>query len=142
MTTLLTGGCLCGAIRYEAAAEETLPYICHCTDCQRYGGGPFHAAIVVAAASLKIAGEPQVWAKTADSGREVARHFCGTCGGHVFTSPWPNVTRYSLKAGALDDPGVFRPAHQIWTNSGVDWVRIESATAQHEAGFAGPVPIG
>lgn len=142
MTTTLTGGCLCGAIRYEARAEETLPYICHCVDCQRYGGGPFHSAIVVAAQALTIDGAPKVWVRTADSGREVARHFCGACGGHVFTSPWPDVTRYSIKAGALDDPSLFSPAHEIWTRSCVDWVKIEAKTERHEQGFIGAVPIG
>ncbi|MEM7524755.1 MAG: GFA family protein [Pseudomonadota bacterium] len=142
MTRTLEGGCLCGAVRFKAAPDDVLPYVCHCTDCQRFGGGPFHAAIVVAAAALTIAGAPRVWAKTADSGRQVARYFCGECGSHLFTSPWPEATRYSLKAGALDDPTVFAPAHEIWRRSRVDWVEIDADTDRHDAGFPGPVAIG
>lgn len=142
MTHSFAGGCLCGAIRYTAEADQALPYICHCTDCQRYGGGPFHAAIVVPARALTVAGAPKVFAITADSGREVARHFCADCGGHLFTSPWPEVTRYSLKAGALDDPGLFAPGHEIWTRSRVPWVEIMGKTEGHPEGFQGPVPIG
>ena len=75
MAEILTGGCLCGQVRYRAEAAETLHYLCHCTDCQRYGGGPFHSAIVVAAGDLAIDGTPRVYTRQADSGRQIARHF-------------------------------------------------------------------
>ena len=135
------GSCLCGAVTYSARPEKTLPYLCHCTDCQRYSGAPFHAAIVVPARALTIEGSPKVYAVTADSGREVARYFCGDCGGHLFTSPWPDATRYSIKAGTLDDPSLFTPAHEIWTKSGVSWLSIDAVTEAYEEGFAGPIDL-
>ena len=142
MTTNLKGGCACGAIRYEANATESIPYVCHCTDCQKHSGAPFHAAIVVAADDLTVMGTPKVWTKDADSGRSIARHFCGDCGGHLFTSPWPEATRFSLKAGTLDDPSVFAPAHQIWAKSRVPWVSIGGETGEFVEGFIGGVTIG
>ncbi|MEM7269645.1 MAG: GFA family protein [Pseudomonadota bacterium] len=143
MTSLtISGGCLCGAISYVAEPETSLPYICHCTDCQRYGGSPFHAAIVVPASALDIKGDPRVYAVKADSGRQVARYFCGDCGGHLFTSPWPEATRYSIKAGTLNDPSIFEPAHEIWTKSGVSWLSIDASTEQFEEGFTRPIDIG
>ena len=96
----------------------------------------------VAAADLTIEGEPKVFAVTADSGREVARYFCGACGGHLFTSPWPAATRYSVKAGTLDDPSIFAPEHEIWTDSGVSWLSINAATETFAQGFDRPVDIG
>lgn len=142
MADTYAGGCLCGAIRYSATPPETLHYICHCTDCQRYGGAAYHAGIVVAAADLRVTGTPKVHTKIADSGRTIARHFCGACGGHLFTSPWPEATRYSIKAGTLDDPSLFVPRHEIWTRSMTAWaVRPEGAETFAE-GFARPVAIG
>ena len=143
MTETLEGGCLCGAVRYRAEAEETLHYLCHCTDCQRYGGGAYHSAIVVAAGALSVTGEPRVHTRAADSGRTIARYFCGACGGHLFTSPWPEAeaTRYSVKAGTLDDPSVFRPAHQIWCRSRQDWATLP-VMESFEQGFTRPVAIG
>ena len=142
---ILTGQCLCGAIRYRAEAPETLHYLCHCTHCQRYGGGAYHSAIVVAAEVLQVTGVPKVFTTTADSGRPIARHFCGDCGGHLFTSPWPDATRYSIKAGTLDDPGLYSPAHEIWCRSRTVWeadLRSQHATETHVQGFPRPVAIG
>ncbi len=141
MTETLTGGCLCGAVRYRAVAGETLHYLCHCTDCQRWGGGPFHSAIIVAASDLTIVGSPRVYTCEAESGRTLARHFCGDCGGHLFTSPWPEVTRLSIKAGTLDDPALFRPGRQIWCQSRQGWAALPGMES-FEQGFTGAVAIG
>lgn len=137
---ILTGSCFCGAIRYRAEAPKTLHYLCHCTHCQRYSGSAHHAAIVVAANDLKVEGTPKVYTTKADSGRDIARHFCGDCGGHLFTSPWPEATRFSIKAGTLDDRSLFKPTDQIWDQSRPDWVDQERAA--HAQGFPVPVNIG
>ena len=142
MAEILTGGCLCGAIRYRAEADRTLHYLCHCTDCQRYGGGPYHSAIVVAAEDLFIEGTPRVYTKPADSGRMIARHFCSGCGGHLFTSPWPAATRFSIKAGTLDRPESYAPKHEIWCRSRRDWARLPIELESFEEGFTRPVAIG
>lgn len=142
MSEHLTGACLCGAIRYAAETDQTMHYLCHCSDCQRYGGVPFHAGIVVAAAALRVEGTPKIWTKTADSGRTIARHFCADCGGHLFTSPWPEPGRYSIKAGTLDNPNDFRPRHEIWTQSRVDWADRPADLEAFDQGFLRPVAIG
>ena len=142
MAETLTGGCLCGAVRYSCEASETLHYMCHCTDCQKHSGTAFHAAIVVSAEELQISGEPRVYTKPADSGRTIARYFCGDCGGHLFTSPWPEATRYSLKAGTLDDPKIFKPGHEIWHQSIAPWISAPTDHELFDQGFTRPVSIG
>ncbi len=142
MAEKLTGGCLCGAVRYVAHASETLHYVCHCSDCQKYGGGAYHAAIVVAAEEIELTGKPRVYTKKADSARTIARYFCGECGGHLFTSPWPEATRFSLKAGTLDDPEMYNPKHEIWRQSTVHWVEPSSDREAFDQGFTRPVSIG
>lgn len=136
----LTGGCLCGAVRYAAETHSKLHYYCHCSDCRRYGGGAYHAAILVSATALAVTGDLKTWTVTADSGRIVARHTCPTCSNHLFTSPWPDPVRYSVKAGSLDDPSQFKPAFEIWTTSRVDWAAPAPDLIGFAAGFEGELP--
>ena len=136
----LTGGCLCGAVRYEAQTQSTLHYYCHCSDCRRYGGGAYHAAIVVSGEALKVTGDLNTWTKVADSSRTVARHTCPACANHLFTSPSPDPFRYSIKAGTLDDPGLFKPRYEIWTASRVEWAAPAENLTGFAAGFEGPLP--
>ncbi len=142
MSEPFTGGCLCGAVRYAVSEGESKPYLCHCSDCRRYAGAAFHAAIVVAADTVRVEGQPARSIATADSGRSIARYFCADCGGHLFTSPWPAVTRYSVKAGTMDDPASFRPEAEIWTKSRLDWVSPVAGADQFEEGFIGGLTIG
>jgi len=137
---ILTGGCLCGAVQYRAETGSVLHYYCHCSDCRRYGGGAYHAAIVVSAPALDVSGDVAVWTKTADSGRSVARHACARCASHLFTSPWPKPLRYSVKAGSLDDPARFKPAYEIWTASRVAWAAPAGDLTEFPAGFEGALP--
>ena len=51
-----TGGCLCGALRYEITAPPLVAYTCHCTACQRLTGSAFSSAVVVAAEACRFAG--------------------------------------------------------------------------------------
>src|SRR4030095_7964467 len=46
-TRSFSGGCACGAIRYETTAEPVIMLHCHCRDCQRSSGGPFFSFVVV-----------------------------------------------------------------------------------------------
>ena len=71
MTTLRTGGCLCGAIRYESSGEPVFALQCHCRDCQRQSGSAYVAAVRVPAAEFHITkGNPKHYIAKADSGNE------------------------------------------------------------------------
>ena len=135
MENRLTGGCLCGAVRYTMRPEPGIHYYCHCTDCRRYSGAAYHAAIAVSADALEFGGALVTWEKTADSGRTIARHTCEKCSSHLFTSPWPEVTRYSVKAGSLDEPSRFNPEYEIWTASRVSWASPAEELRGFPAGF-------
>ena len=122
----LTGGCRCGAIRYEIAALPDFAVSCHCRACQYdSGGGPAHA-IVVAPAALSIRqGEPKRFEyPSATSGEMVFRSFCPDCGTPLFGGS-SGADYISVKAGSLDDPENFRPRAQIWTASAPSWHPVE-----------------
>ena len=76
-----TGGCLCGAIRYETVGEPVFSLRCHCRDCQRQSGAAHVPATRVPSAGFRILlGIPKRYVTKADSGNDIVRVFCGNCG--------------------------------------------------------------
>ena len=133
MIQTVTGGCLCGAIRYEVTGDIGAAGYCHCADCRRVSGSAFGVSVRVAAAAFHIiSGTPRSFTKAGDSGRPVARHFCGDCGSPLFTLPPLHPDVVFIKAGSLDDPSVVRPERQAWTRSRVDWAEIDPAITSYE----------
>jgi len=64
----MTGGCLCGAVRYESTGEPGFALLCHCRDCQRQSGSAFAAGWRVPAAGFRVTqGAPKLYLRAADS---------------------------------------------------------------------------
>lgn len=125
MSASLIGGCQCGAVRYECAAEPLLTANCHCRDCQKATGSAYVPALAVPAEALKITGAVKYYDNRADSGNTFSRGFCPTCGGRVFgkTSGMPQLM--FITAGTLDDPSQFKPAMDIFTVSAQPWDHMD-----------------
>lgn len=118
-----TGGCLCGAIRYEMTEEPQLVYTCHCTDCQRLTGSAFSMGVVVAERAFRLQGiAPRSLQRAADSGRVATRLVCPECGSWVCGTPRDGVVR--VRAGTLDDTSGLRPTRHVWTRSKQPWVAL------------------
>lgn len=118
----LTGGCLCGAVRYEIAKPPQVTAICHCTHCQRQSGSMFSTNIVVQDADYSQTGETKVYEDNGDSGQPVWRHFCGQCGSPLFSriALMPGMTM--IKAGTLDDFSSITPGVEVYTAHAAAWV--------------------
>lgn len=126
MTSGVTGGCLCGYVRYECTAEPEGATYCHCDDCRRTTGSVFNVGVRVRAASLAVtSGQVKSYTKTADSGNSITRQFCPECGSPLFTRSPVHPDYVFVKAGSLDDPNVVEPVDQIWTSRQVPWARID-----------------
>src|SRR5689334_10814221 len=110
-----TGGCQCGALRYEITQAPHLVYTCHCADCQRLTSSAFSIAVVVPDGAFRLtAAEPRSLQKTADSGRRITRWVCPQCGSWVCGAPMPgSATR--VRGGTLDDTSWLRPTVHFWT---------------------------
>jgi hypothetical protein len=119
-----TGGCHCGALRYEITQAPHLVYTCHCTDCQRLTSSAFSLAVVAAPGSFRLTrGDPKAAVKTADSGREVVRWVCGQCGSWICSAPMSgSATR--VRGGTLDDTSWLRPTAHFWTRSKQPWIAL------------------
>jgi hypothetical protein len=115
-----TGGCLCGAIRYECSAEPMMMGNCHCRHCQQSTGTAFAAAILVPRNAVNITGEVTYYEIKGDSGNMVGRGFCPICGSRLFSKP-PNPELLGIMAGGLDDPSGFQPRMDFYTASAQPW---------------------
>ncbi len=122
----LTGGCMCGAVRYEWRGTGVSASYCHCTDCRKATGGPYTVGVGVAAAGLTIrSGKTKGYTKIADSGRRITREFCPECGSPLFTRGEVLPDLVWIKAGSLDEPGRIQPTHQVWTKMAVPWAYLD-----------------
>ncbi|SDI65574.1 GFA family protein [Lutimaribacter saemankumensis] len=106
----ITGGCLCGGIRFSAPPRPDRVGLCHCLDCRKHHGAPFFAAAVYPADAATVTGT------TLDHD---GRHFCPRCGSSVFATSGQEI---ELHLGALDAPGLFTPDYELWTIRREPWL--------------------
>ncbi len=121
-----TGACLCGQIRFRLSAEPVAARICWCRDCQRLAANGT-VNILVPSEALTVTGKPSTHVREAASGNQVTRHFCPTCGAHLFgdSSGRPGLT--VIRVGTLDDPSSIRPSVNIWSASAPAWACLDPA---------------
>ena len=80
MSKTYTGGCACGAIRYETTGEPAAMVDCQCRQCQRDSGTGHQSHLTFVAAQVKVEGEASHWQTIGDGGTVKRRAFCLTCG--------------------------------------------------------------
>lgn len=120
MKVPFTGGCLCGAVRYECSAEPIATANCHCRDCQRASGSAFISGFIVPRNAVAIAGEVKYYDAVGDSGNIISRGFCPNCGSRLFGKR-ATGEMLSITATSLDDPSGFHPAMDLYTASAQPW---------------------
>ncbi len=119
---MMSGGCLCGQVRYETDAAPAWTAICYCRDCQRASGSGYMPVMGVVRRAMRITGETKSYEVRAAGGGPSARHFCPTCGSLIFGGvAGPPDGTMSLYVGTLDDPSVFAPQIAIFTRSRMLW---------------------
>ena len=116
----ITGGCHCGAIRYEVNGDLIVHALCHCTDCRRHSGAPMVGWTMYPADAVKVTqGEPKVYASS-EHGR---RHFCANCGTGLFYVNDVNLPGIiDIQSGTYDDPGVVAPVAHIQIADRIGWM--------------------
>jgi hypothetical protein len=126
----LTGGCQCGAVRYEIAAEPMAVYVCHCRECQRQSASAFGISVIVPARAFALVeGDVGRWRRSTDSGGVLDCAFCVACGSRIaHTAPGEPTVR--VKGGSLDQPVDLRLASHIWTSRKLPGVIIPDGVTQ------------
>ena len=119
-----TGGCLCGAVRYEAEGEPTFSGHCYCEDCRKASGSGFIPFMGFPATALRISGRTRISISKAANGNEAVRNFCEACGSLVFGGIVGTHASHTIYAGSLDEPSRFRPTIAIFTRNRPSWAMI------------------
>ena len=138
----MTGGCQCGAIRYEIASLPLLLYTCNCTDCQTASGSAFALNMPVETNGFRITrGEPKPWRHVSPSGVAVISWFCGECGGRIYGERSGRPESMNLRAGTLDDTGWLKPIGHFYLKSAQAWIQPAEGAECHEIGPASFLPL-
>jgi hypothetical protein len=132
---MLTGGCHCGAIRYQVSGEPIHNALCHCADCRRHAGAPMVSWTLFSNDNFTIIqGEAKVYASS-EHGR---RLFCADCGTGLFytnAAIFPGLT--DVQSSTLDDPGALSPTMQIQIADRISWMADVAALPRFER-YPGP----
>jgi hypothetical protein len=116
------GGCLCGALRYEARGAPRSQGYCFCRDCRKASGSGFIPFLFFEASAVRVSGETKHSIAKAVRGGDAVRNHCATCSSLVFGGIVGKDGAHSIYAGSLDDPSLFKPSIAIFTRDKPDWV--------------------
>ena len=126
MTTTVTGGCLCGAVRYAIEAEpgsgldaaSLRATYCHCSMCRKASGGAYASLLSIPRGAIAWTdASPTVYR----SSPVARRGFCGRCGSPLFYDGDAEVD-LSVTVGSLDNPATVKPDHHYGIESRLAWV--------------------
>ena len=116
----LTGGCLCGEVRFEVSELPLSASYCHCTRCQRRTGGGSSAQARIAPGSLRVlSGSDLIRVYRPPDG--FGKAFCSSCGSGLWSVDPSRDDAASIRFSAFDgDPGV-RPSYRQFTAYAAVW---------------------
>jgi hypothetical protein len=124
---MITGGCLCGAVRYEAKGAPLMTRVCWCRLCQKLGAGSGTVNVGFLSENIHITGTLTEYTSIADSGTELRRGFCPVCGTPVTSQAATRKHQIFVRAGTLDDPEIAKPEVTIWVGQAPSWACISAA---------------
>jgi hypothetical protein len=121
MAKKLTGGCHCGAVRYEISAEPLFSGNCYCEDCRKVGGTGHSSVFAVPEPAVSVKGKLTEYQIKGGSGQPITRRFCPKCGSRVTAtaSVMPGVLM--VTASSLDDPESFVLQMSIYAAQAPSW---------------------
>lgn len=115
-----TGGCLCGAVRYELRGETTSVTYCHCSMCRRFHGHVGAYAAVDRANFAIVEARGLRWYRSSPN---VLRGFCGECGSSLFFDQ-ADLPKMAFCAGSVDEPTGLRSKAHIFVASKGDYYAL------------------
>jgi len=134
--TTITGGCLCGGVRYEVRGSFLRAGHCHCSRCRRHSGAAVGTQGRVRRTDFKLVTGADLIRVFRPEGGAV-KAFCSVCGSSLFGGTWPDGPEVSIRLGSVDgDPGI-RPQYHTFVGSRAPWDEIRDDLPRHE----GPLPM-
>jgi hypothetical protein len=120
MSDDLSGGCLCGSVRYRATTMSRAG-LCHCRMCQKASGAPVVAWLMVPADSFSFTQGMPIGYR---SSPRAFRHFCGACGSQLTFRLAEKPSEIDINLATLDRPEAAAPQYHIYTASQMPWLII------------------
>jgi hypothetical protein len=130
MNPPFTGGCFCGAVRYECVGEPLMMFKCHCRDCQRITGGGGVAGLLFSASAFRLTkGQLRYHFTPSLAGGMHRRGFCPDCGSRITgaESDQRPGEFIGVTAGSLDDPTRFHPQMDFFVEDAQPWDLMDPA---------------
>ena len=128
MDEALTGGCLCGGVRYQIVGKPAEALYCHCRMCRLAHGAPVVAWVTVPLDGFAVtAGEPVAYR----SSSKAMRHFCGSCGTPLTWRASDDPRLVDISIATLDNPEAVAPALHVWTESRIAWFDTADHLPRH-----------
>jgi len=125
MADTITGGCACGAVRYEITGDLGFSFLCQCRRCQHTTGAGHAAQFLVDNGQLAVTGALASHEVAADSGFTVCHRFCPRCGSPILGVTTRAPDKSLVHAGSLDDPSIFKPQKVVFHESAQPWDYID-----------------
>src|SRR5262249_47547938 len=121
MDQVLSGGCLCGEVRYRITATPVEALYCHCRMCQRAHGAPVIAWLTVPLAAFHGSAGPPPASRSPPRAFGL---FCRACGTPLPGRAPATPQHVDVSIATLDDPEPIEPLLHLWTESQIGWFEI------------------
>ena len=115
----LSGGCLCGKVRFEISAAPVMSLACHCRGCQKLTASAFSLSLTIPTSGFEIVeGSPVKGALHKPDGRY---WFCDWRKGWLYTEPPPEFGFVNVRTMLLEEPEGWEPLVEVWTSEKLSW---------------------
>jgi hypothetical protein len=122
----ITGGCLCGMIRYKIDGEPFRIANCHCDDCRKATGSAYATNLFFNETQVVVLhGKPKKFSHIADSGNSMTKEFCDNCGSQIFGSGAFRPGVVNIKVGSIDDANFVSPEVNLYTSHALSCTHID-----------------
>ncbi len=132
--TPYSGGCFCGAVRYEVSGAARALCYCHCESCRRAAGSPAVAWGTFARGDFRVTRGSMA---QLNSSPQVLRGFCARCGSCLSYSHEARGGEIDITLATLDEPALLAPQKHVWVADKLPWVRIDDGLPQFPGSGAG-----
>lgn len=137
-SSVSTGGCLCGAVRYEIRGPLRHIINCHCSKCRRFHGHTGAYTSVLREHLVLVAEEGLRWYRSiTDETPGVHRGFCRECGSSLFWDPRGSGSKIAVAAGSLDSSAGLKTIGHVWVSQKAGYYEITDDLPRFERSHAG-----
>jgi hypothetical protein len=125
------GGCLCGAVRYEATGQPENACFCHCRSCRLAAGAPLVPWATFARQQFHITRGTLTERR---SSARVWRGFCAACGTALTYRNEARAAEIDVTLATLDEPAAIAPQMHLWVAQRLPWISLTDGLPQFPAG--------